>query len=58
MAYFVVYKDIKGEYRWRLRANNGEIVADSEGYITKQSAINSANWVKTNTPSATIHDQA
>jgi hypothetical protein len=57
MAYFVIYKDYKGEYRWRLKANNGEIVADSEGYITKQSAINSANWVKTNAPNALVHDQ-
>ncbi len=58
MAFFVIYKDVRGNYRWRLKANNGEIVADSEGYTIKQSAINSANWVKTNAPSASIKDQA
>ncbi len=27
------YKDSKGEHRWRIRAGNGEIIADSaEGY--------------------------
>ena len=27
------YKDTKGEWRWRLKASNGRIIADSaEGY--------------------------
>lgn len=30
---FVIYKDAKGEWRWKLRASNGRTVADSgEGY--------------------------
>ena len=29
MAQFQVFKDQKGEYRWRLRADNREIIADS-----------------------------
>lgn len=30
---FVQYKDVRGEWRWRLVAANGKIVADSgEGY--------------------------
>ena len=57
MAYFVVYKDVLGQFRWRLKADNHEIVATGEGYPLKQSAINSANWVKTNSPNAQIHDQ-
>ena len=43
---FVIYKDIAGEWRWRLKATNGEIVATSEGYTSKQSAVNSAYRVK------------
>ncbi len=43
---FVIYKDKAGYYRWRLRARNGEIVAISEAYVAKQSAINSAGRVK------------
>lgn len=47
MARFVIYKDIKGEYRWRFKANNGEIIAvSSEGYTQKPNAVNSINLVK------------
>lgn len=38
MANFEIYKSKDG-YRWRLRARNGEIVAQSEAYTTKQNAI-------------------
>jgi uncharacterized protein YegP (UPF0339 family) len=32
----VIYEDERGEWRWRVRANNGRIIADSgEGYKTK-----------------------
>lgn len=34
---FEIYKDKKGEYRWRLKASNGKIVADSaESYKRKR----------------------
>lgn len=56
MVRFEVYLDQVGEYRWRLVAANNEIVAWSEGYSTKQGAINSANWVKNWASSAPIHD--
>lgn len=46
MAKFVIYRDIAGQYRWRLIASNGEKVAASEAYTTKYSAIHSANRVK------------
>jgi uncharacterized protein YegP (UPF0339 family) len=36
---FEVYKDKRGEYRWRRRATNGNIVgASSEGYVKKADA--------------------
>ncbi len=38
-AHFEIYKDAKGDWRWRLRARNGRIVADSaEGYASKRNA--------------------
>lgn len=38
MGTFHLYRDKKGEYRWRLRARNRKIIADSgEGYRHKQS---------------------
>jgi uncharacterized protein len=31
-----IYRDAAGEYRWRVRASNGQIVADSaEGYVNR-----------------------
>ncbi len=37
---FEVYKDKKGEHRWRLRHSNGNILATaSEGYASKASAM-------------------
>jgi uncharacterized protein len=37
---FEVYKDKKGEHRWRLRHGNGNILAtSSEGYNAKASAM-------------------
>jgi uncharacterized protein YegP (UPF0339 family) len=33
MDYVQVYQDLRGEWRWRLVATNGRIIADSaEGY--------------------------
>jgi uncharacterized protein YegP (UPF0339 family) len=37
---FTVYRDAKREWRWRLRARNGRIIADSaEGYKTEGAAM-------------------
>jgi uncharacterized protein YegP (UPF0339 family) len=44
---FHVYRDNKNEYRWRLVAANGKIIADSgEGYNTKQSCKDGSDLVK------------
>jgi len=32
---FEMYKDPKGQYRWRLKAANGEIIAQGESYVNK-----------------------
>jgi uncharacterized protein YegP (UPF0339 family) len=38
-----VYRDAKGEHRWRMKASNGRIVADSgEGYGTHAAAHRAA----------------
>ena len=42
-----VYKDRKKEWRWKLRASNGRIVADSaEGYSSKWNAQRAALMFK------------
>ena len=34
---FELYRDVKGEWRWRLRARNGEVIAESgEGYSRRE----------------------
>ena len=39
----VVYRDSQGEWRWRVRADNGEIVADSaEGYRNRADCLEMA----------------
>ena len=36
-----VYKDRKGEWRWRIKASNGRIMGDSgEGYASRKRAVN------------------
>ena len=51
---FEVYKDKKGEHRWRLRHGNGNILAtSSEGYAAKASALKCIENVQ-NSASATI----
>lgn len=57
MVRFIIFYDRAGEYRWRLEAANNEPVATSEGYTTKQGAINSAHWVQRWAPLAPIIDQ-
>lgn len=43
-----IYKDKKGEYRFRLKASNGENLLASEGYKSKSSAKNGAASVARN----------
>ena len=58
MSKFQLYKDRKGEYRWRLRARNGEIIADSnEGYSSKASCKHGIDLVKEQAASAVVEDQ-
>ncbi len=54
-ARFEVYEDSAEQYRWRLRHDNGNIIADSgEGYATKQKAENGLESVKSNAPGAYV----
>ncbi|EKD57741.1 MAG: hypothetical protein ACD_57C00162G0003 [uncultured bacterium] len=56
MARFNIFIDRAGQYRWRLVASNGEIVANSEAYTTKYSAKRSAQRVKELAASATVDE--
>lgn len=39
-ATFEVFKDHSGKFRWRLRASNGEVIAASQAYESKESTMN------------------
>ena len=54
---FVVYKDKKGEFRFRFKAPNGETMFSSEGYKRKQSAMGAIESIKKNASSAEVEDQ-
>jgi uncharacterized protein YegP (UPF0339 family) len=45
--HYVYYKHAKGEWRWRLKAANGRIIADSgEGYATERECLADIDRVK------------
>jgi uncharacterized protein YegP (UPF0339 family) len=55
---FVLKKGSSGQYHFNLLAANGQIIATSETYERKQSALNGIESVKTNAPGAEVDDQA
>jgi len=42
---FEIYTDAAGEYRWRLKAKNGKIVASGEGYKKMHRAVRGVDAV-------------
>ena len=48
MAKFEIYTDNKEEFRFRLKANNGQPILASEGYKAKNSCLNGVESVKKN----------
>ena len=57
MAKFEIYKDKRGQFRWRLRADNNQIIASGEGYSSKAGCKNGIESVRKNAPKAKIDDQ-
>ena len=51
---FELYTDKAGEFRFRLKARNGQIIATSEGYKAKAGCLNGIESVKKNAPTAAI----
>lgn len=56
-AQFEIYTDSRGEYRFRLKAANGEVVATGESYATKAGALRGVDAVKRAAAAAEIDDQ-
>ena len=51
---FEIYTDKAGEFRFRLKATNGQIIAVSEGYKAMASCQNGIESVKKNAPEAPV----
>ena len=54
---FEVYTDKAGEFRFRLKATNGQIIAVGEGYKQKASCMNGIESVKKNAADAKIVEE-
>lgn len=51
---FELYKDKAGEFRFRLKASNGEIIAVGQGYAAKESCKKGIESIKANAIDAEI----
>lgn len=57
MAKFQIYKRSDGDYGWRLRSANGQVIAiGGEGFKAKSGAENGIAAVKKDAPTATTED--
>jgi len=55
---FEVYEDQGGKFRFRLKANNGQIIGHSNPHDTVAEAKNALQEVKNNVVNAPVDDQA
>lgn len=54
---FEIFTDKAGEYRFRLKASNGQIILASEGYKQKTGAKNGIESVRKNAPDDARYDR-
>jgi uncharacterized protein len=54
---FVLKKGASGKFHFNLQAGNGQVIATSETYESKESALKGIESVKTNAPGAEVDDQ-
>ena len=54
---FEMYVDKAGEFRFRLKATNGQVIATSEGYVSKKNCENGIASVKKNAVDAPVIEE-
>lgn len=54
---FEVYADKAGEFRFRLKATNGQVIATSEGYKTIANCLKGVESVKKNAADSTVVEE-
>ena len=57
-AQFEIYKDYAGKFRWRLRSANGEPIAASEAYNSKEACEKGIATIKEQAMKAVVSDLA
>ncbi len=55
---YEVYVDKAGEFRFRLKARNGEILVTGEGYKKKDSCMNGIDSIGRHAPDALLEEEA
>lgn len=58
MGKFELKKSANGKYHFNLKASNGQVVATSQMYESKESALNGIESVRSNAPDAKLDDQS
>lgn len=51
---FELYADKAGQWRFRLKASNGQVIASGQGYQSKRSAMAGIESVKANAADAEV----
>lgn len=51
---FELYQDKGGDWRFRLKAGNGEVIATGQGYASKAGALSGIDAVRRNADSAVV----
>jgi uncharacterized protein YegP (UPF0339 family) len=53
---FEIKKTSNGQFRFNLKATNGQVIATSESYKTKAACLNGIESVRKNAPDAAVDD--
>lgn len=51
---FELWTDKGGDWRFNLKASNGQVIATSQGYSSKAGALNGIESVRTNAPDSPV----
>ncbi|HEY3956887.1 MAG TPA: YegP family protein [Streptosporangiaceae bacterium] len=55
---FVLKKGQSGKFHFNLVASNGQVIATSETYNSKEAALNGIESVRKNAPDAPVNDES
>ena len=55
---FELYQDPGGQFRFRLKSGNGQVIASSQAYSTRKACLSGIDSVRRNAPGAALDDQS